>query len=85
MQEKLIAKFEEMKKEEDSIKEILKNKIPKIKEMSQKAKTYLAEIFKTSSSRWLSPIEATENEKKILKGSPLLEGSDIQRTRNDEV
>ena len=42
---KLIAKFEEMKNEEDSIKEILKNKIPKIKEMSQKAKTYLAEAL----------------------------------------
>lgn len=43
--EKLIAKFEEMKNEEDSIKEILKNKIPKIKEMSQKVKTYLAEAL----------------------------------------
>lgn len=42
---KLIAKFEEMKNEEDSMKEILKNKIPKIKEMSQKAKTYLAEAL----------------------------------------
>ena len=43
--EKLIAKFEEMKREEQMLKEILRNKIPKIKEMSQKAKTYLAEIL----------------------------------------
>lgn len=43
--EKLIAKFEEMKNEEDSIKEILRNKIPHIKEMAQKAKGYLAEII----------------------------------------
>lgn len=42
---KLIAKFEEMKNEEDSIKEILRNKIPHIKEMAQKAKGYLAEII----------------------------------------
>lgn len=42
--EKLIAKFEEMKQEELMLKEILKNKIPHIKEMAQKAKSYLAEI-----------------------------------------
>ena len=42
---KLIAKFEEMKTEEHSIKEILKNKIPEIKAMSQKAKEYLAKII----------------------------------------
>ena len=42
---KLIAKFEEMKTEEDSIKEILKNRIPEIKAMSQKAKFYLAELI----------------------------------------
>ena len=42
---KLIAKFEEMKREEQMLKEVLKNKIPKIKEMSQKAKKYLAEAL----------------------------------------
>ncbi len=43
--EKLIAKFEEMKQEELMLKEILRNKIPHIKEMAQKAKGYLAEII----------------------------------------
>ena len=43
--EKLIAKFEEMKQEELMLKEILRNKIPHIKEMAQKAKSYLAEII----------------------------------------
>ena len=43
--EKLIAKFEEMKQEELMLKEILRNKIPHIKEMAQKAKSYLAEIL----------------------------------------
>lgn len=43
--EKLIAKFEEMKQEELMLKEILRNKIPHIKEMAQKAKSYLAEVI----------------------------------------
>ena len=43
--EKLIAKFEEMKQEELMLKEIIRNKIPHIKEMAQKAKGYLAEIL----------------------------------------
>ncbi len=43
--EKLIAKFEEMKQEELMLKEIVRNKIPHIKEMAQKAKSYLAEIL----------------------------------------
>lgn len=43
--EKLIIKFEEMKTEENDIKEILKNRIPEIKKMSQKAKFYLAELI----------------------------------------
>ena len=43
--EKLIAKFEEMKQEELMLKEILRNKIPHIEEMAQKAKSYLAEIL----------------------------------------
>ena len=43
--EKLIAKFEEMKQEELMLKEIVRNKIPYIKEMAQKAKSYLAEIL----------------------------------------
>lgn len=43
--EKLIAKFEEMKEEELMLKEILRNKIPHIKEMAQKAKSYLAELI----------------------------------------
>ena len=43
--EKLIAKFEEMKSDEISIRETLKNRIPEIKKMSQKAKEYLAEII----------------------------------------
>ena len=43
--EKLIAKFEEMKQEELMLKEIVRNKIPHIKEMAQKAKSYLAEII----------------------------------------
>ena len=43
--EKLIAKFEEMKQEELMLKEIIRNKIPHIKEMAQKAKGYLAEII----------------------------------------
>lgn len=43
--EKLIAKFEEMKQEELMLQEILRNKIPHIKEMAQKAKSYLAEII----------------------------------------
>lgn len=42
---KLIAKFEEMKREEQMLKEVLKNKIPQIKEMAQKAKGYLAEVI----------------------------------------
>ena len=42
---KLIAKFEEMKREETWIKERLKNRIPQIKEMAKKAKDYLAEII----------------------------------------
>lgn len=42
---KLIAKFEEMKREEQMLKEVLKNKIPQIKEMAQKAKGYFAEIL----------------------------------------
>lgn len=43
--QKLIAKFEEMKRDEEWIKEILKNRIPEIKKMSKKAKEYLAEIL----------------------------------------
>lgn len=43
--EKLIAKFEEMKAEEIEIRGILKNRIPEIKKMSQKAKVYLSEIL----------------------------------------
>ena len=43
--EKLIAKFEEMKSDEISIRETLKNRIPEIKKMSQQAKEYLAEII----------------------------------------
>lgn len=43
--EKLIAKFEEMKQEELMLKEILRNKIPHLKEMAQKAKSYLAEVI----------------------------------------
>ncbi|GGP05317.1 hypothetical protein GCM10010992_20920 [Cloacibacterium rupense] len=43
--QKLIASFEEMKAEEDLIKEVLKKRIPEIKEMSRKAKGYLAEIM----------------------------------------
>lgn len=43
--EKLIAAFEEMRAEEHQIKEILSNRIPEIKEMSKKAKFYLAEIM----------------------------------------
>lgn len=43
--EKLIAKFEEMKQEELMLKEILRNKIPHIKEKAQKAKSYLAEVI----------------------------------------
>ena len=43
--EKLIAKFEEMKREETWIKEMLKYRIPQIKEMAKKAKDYLAEII----------------------------------------
>lgn len=43
--EKLIAIFEEMKQEELMLKEIVRNKIPHIKEMAQKAKGYLAEII----------------------------------------
>lgn len=42
---KLIAKFEEMKQEEQMLKEVLRNKIPQIKEMAQKAKNYLLEII----------------------------------------
>ncbi len=42
---KLIAKFEEMKRDEEWIKEILKNRIPEIKQMAKKAKEYLAEIL----------------------------------------
>ncbi|MFT3918855.1 polysaccharide pyruvyl transferase family protein [Cloacibacterium sp.] len=43
--QKLIAKFEEMKQDEEWIKEMLKNRIPEIKEMSKKAKEYFAEIL----------------------------------------
>ena len=43
--QKLIAKFEEMKREETWIKEMLKYRIPQIKEMAKKAKDYLAEII----------------------------------------
>lgn len=44
--EKLIAIFEEMKNEEDSIKEIFeKIKFQKLKKCLKKAKTYLAEAL----------------------------------------
>lgn len=42
--QKLIAKFEEMKAEEEAIIQVLANNIPRIKEMSKKAVKYLLEI-----------------------------------------
>lgn len=42
--EKLIQKFEEMKAEENQLKDILRNKIPEIRKMSNKAVNYLFEL-----------------------------------------
>lgn len=43
--DKLIAKFEEMKREEESLHEILQKKIPHIKKMAQKANEYILQII----------------------------------------
>jgi hypothetical protein len=43
---KLIAKFEEMKREELQLQSTLKARMPYIKEMSYKAGEYLAELVK---------------------------------------
>lgn len=45
--DKLIAKFEEMKIEEEKLRETLKKRIPEIKIIAEKAKTYLAEAIIT--------------------------------------
>lgn len=42
--EKLIAKFEEMKAEEEQLRKILSEKIPEIKKMAEKAKDFMAEM-----------------------------------------
>ena len=42
--EKLIAKFEEMQRDEKQIITTLANKIPHIKQMAQKAASYLFEL-----------------------------------------
>ncbi|MEN9336613.1 MAG: hypothetical protein RLZZ500_1600 [Bacteroidota bacterium] len=45
-QVKLVAKFEEMKRDEQEIKSVLATRIPEIKKMSQKAVDYLFEIIR---------------------------------------